>query len=79
MGDGQKEGLSLGGKEDCGLQPWIQGPQDWVPGHLLIPVRLWACSLPSLGLSFPLCGMGMTTPHWNYKACANGNEWVMYK
>lgn len=62
-----------------GCSPGFRGPQDWVPGHLLIPVRLWACSLSSLGLSFPLCGTGMTTPHWNYKGCAKGNEWVMYK
>ena len=61
-------------EEDCGLQPWVQQPQDQIPGRLLTPMELSANPFLSLGLSFPLCKMGMITFHWNSKSCAHGNE-----
>lgn len=38
-----------------------------------LPVGLSAGPFLSLGLSFPLCEIGVTTLHWNV-GCANGNE-----
>lgn len=69
---GQQQDLErwtgLDKEQDCGLRPWVQGPQDQMAGHLVTPMELSANLFLSLGLSFPVCKMGMITFHWTAKA-----------